>query len=731
MTALCLLLSIKTITGQTSGKVIDTLKKRQDTTVLKSVTVVGKKPLIERQIDRTVVNVDAFIGNAGSTALDVLEKSPGVQVENNGTISLRGKSGVLILIDDKPTYLSGAELAGYLRSLPADQLDKIEIMTHPPARYDAEGNAGVILIRTKRNKRPGLNGSINLTYGQGIYWRYTNSASLSYRTGKFNIITNLGHSRENGFNDLYINRRYKNNDGSIRSYFNQHSFIKRKFIPSNLKLAIDYEVSRKSTIGLMFNGVKNFGASSVDNISHLLNAMQKPDSTVTALNHQEDRFKSGSINFNYRYQIDTAGRVLTIDIDHARYAMRSDQLFRNASFDPDQHPKTSDTLSGYLPSDISIYSFKADYTHPFRGKGKLEAGIKSSQIRTDNVANYYNLIHNIPSADLDKSNHFIYREQIHAVYLNTNKEFGKFGLQLGLRAEHTALKGHQLGNSAKPDSSFTRNFTNLFPTFYLSYKPDSAEKHVLSFSYSKRISRPNFNNLNPFVAPLDKFTQYVGNPYLKPVFSHNATLAYTFRKKLTLSYFYNYHKDAIVETIELQGTTFISRPNNFGKGVETGFSVDATLNPSKWWTINFYSEYQRRSYKTLLYNMPIDTSGFFGMAQMNHQWSLPKDWSLELFAFYIGKRLNRQFVLGEFWAMNIGIQKKILDKKGSLKLNLPDAFYTRVNKGLINNLKNGAGDYHNMGDSRQLRLTFSYSFGKSGSNNTRKTGAEAEAGRVQ
>lgn len=702
-----------------------------DTSLLQSVTVTGKKPMIERLADRTVVNVDAFIGNAGATALDVLEKSPGVQVDNNGTISLRGKSGVMILIDDKPTYLSGAELAGYLRSLPADQLDKIEIMTNPPANYDAAGNAGVIVIRIKKNKRQGLNGNISLTYGQGVYWRTTNNASLNYRYKKINLFTNFGFSRENGFNDLFIYRTYKNNDGSIRSFFNQNSFIRRKNNPFNSRLGVDYYLSPKTTFGLVLNGMHTSSSSNIHNISNLLNAKQSPDSIITALNDQQDRFRNGSINLNYRYQFDTLGQVLTIDADHVRYELNADQLFRNASFHANYQPKTSDTLRGHLPSDISIYSIKADYTYPLANKGKLEGGIKSATIKTDNVAVYDLFASGVPVPDLDKSNHFIYREQIHAAYLNINKEYRKFGIQLGLRAEHTISKGHQLGNSAKPDSAFTRSYTNFFPTFYLSFKPGADGNHRWVLSYGKRIARPYFKDLNPFVAPLDKFTVYVGNPYLKPVFSHNTSLAYTYKSIVTGTVYYNYQKDAIVETIELQGTTFISRPNNFGRGIEAGINLDATLEPFSWWRLNLFGEYQLRSYKTILYTQQVDTSAFYGAAVLNNQWTLPKDWSLELYTLYVGKRLARQFVLGEFWTMNVGIQKKVLNKKGSVKLNLLDVFYTRVNKGVINNLQNGESNYHNMGDSRQLRITFSYAFGKTRAQRSRSTGAETEQGRVQ
>lgn len=706
--------------------------QRLDAGMLQEVTVTGKRPFIERQIDRTVMNVDALISNAGTTALEVLEKAPGVLVDNEGNISLRGKSGVLILIDDKPTYLSGASLAGYLKSLSSDQLDKIEIMTNPPAKYDAAGNAGVINIKTKKIKKKGFNGNLNTTFGQGAYWRSNNSLNLNYRRNDLNVFGNFGWNKDNGFNDLMIERRYKNPDGSIKSSFLQNSFIRRINHSYSGKLGMDYSINKKTTVGFVFNGVRNTSIQKINNTSQLRNAAQALDSIITANNDQQELFRSGSINLNYRHQYDSTGRELTMDADYVNYSIHSDQLFRNGSFYANNTVKSRDTLSGALPSGINIYSFKADYTYPLKGKASLAGGIKTSYIKTDNIAGYFSIVNNAELPDYEKSNHFLYNEHINAAYINFKKEYKKIGMQFGLRAEHTLSEGHQLGNSVKPDSAFKRNYTNLFPTVYFSYKPDTGNRHQFVLSYGKRINRPYFKDLNPFVMPLDKFTNYLGNPFLTPMFSHNFSLSHTYKNVMTTTAFFNYTKDAIAETIELQGAKFISRPNNIGQGKEMGFSTDFTLHPTKWWTSIWFGEVQFRHYKGPLYTTFLDTSAFFGIAHVTNQFQFKKGWSFEVFGLYVGKRLARQFVLGEFWAVNIGAQKKILKDKGSLKLNVPDLFYSRVNKGIINNLQNGEGNYHNMGDSRQVRLTFSYSFGKSGdSPRKRGTGAESEQSRVQ
>lgn len=699
---------------------------------LKDVTVTGRKPLIETRLDRTIVNVDALISNAGTSALDVLEKSPGVLVDQDGNISLMGKSGVTIFIDDKPTYLSGNDLAAYLRSLPSGTLEAIELMPIPPAKYDAAGNAGVINIRTKKLKRRGFNGNISTAYQQGVYPRSFNSLNLNIRNNNFNYFLSAGYNYNSNFSDLLIERSYTNDDGSPKSGFSQFSFIRRQDRSPSLKAGIDYYMDKYTTIGITLNGISRRFRGLVSNNSFLYDPSHKLDSIVTADNQDKRALDRGGVNLNYRRQYGNTGRELAIDLDYIHNSSEATQLFKNASFYADSTPKTRDDLHGRIPSGINIYGAKADYTHPLTKDLRFETGVKTSYISTDNKADYEVTIGNITTPDYDKTNHFIYHENINAAYINIRNEAGKVSMQAGLRIENTVMKGEQLGNAVKQDSSFKRNYTNLFPTVYLSYKTDSSATHQFVLAYSKRIERPGFNDLNPFISPLDKFMFYVGNPFIQPVISHSLDLSWIYRSMITGKVNYSHYKGEIGETIEVRGDRFYSRPANVGKSDYLSFSVNADLQPFKWASVHWFGIAEYCRFNADLYGNPLNVDGVNYVTNITLQAKLSKGWNAELTGMYRSDITTQQFVLGDYWIMGCALEKKILGGKGSLKLAVNDLFYSRLNYGDINFLTNARGKYRNKADTRVAGLTFTYNFGKSYEKRSRSAGgADAEQQRIR
>ena len=359
------------------------LAARKDTE-LETVSIVAKLPLIERKIDRTVVNVDAMITVAGGSALDALEKSPGVFVDQNGNIQLKGQ-GVMVLIDDKPTYMSGTDLENYLRSIPASTLKQIELMTNPPAKYDAAGNGGVINIKTKKNNIQGFNGSLTLNYGQGRYGKSYNSLNINYRRNKFNLFTNLSGGGRETFQDLYIDRIYLEEDESPQSYFGQRSYIKRKTRFGNAKVGMDYYVSDKTTVGLVLSGSASPSDNHTANIAEVQNAVQALTSSVVADNSQKVNFRNASVNFNVRHEFDSTGRSLTFDADALKYASDEDHLFKNFVYTPTNFLTYEDQLDGALGSDIQILSLKTDYSHPLKNGLTLGTWLKTIFTKTDNA----------------------------------------------------------------------------------------------------------------------------------------------------------------------------------------------------------------------------------------------------------------------------------------------------------------------------------------------------------
>ncbi|MFN8395543.1 MAG: outer membrane beta-barrel protein [Bacteroidia bacterium] len=700
-------------------------------TKLQTVDIVAKLPLVEQKIDRTVVNVDAMISAAGGTAMDALERSPGVKVDQNGNISLKGKTGVVVFIDDKPTYLSGDDLANYLRSLPASTLKSIEIMTNPPAKYDAAGNAGILNIKTKKNNVEGFNGAFSVNYGQGRLPKSNNSLSLNYRHNKLNISSNFGGGYRTGFQDLFISRAYYQGFGMPSSYFRQRSYIEKRIPMGNGKVSVDYYASEKTTIGVVLTSGASLRNEHTDNVARVLDGDEVPLSRVTADNTIEALWRNAGANLNLRHTFDSLGRTLTVDADIIRYANDEQHLFKNTVMHPMGDTTYTDQLNGTLPSDIRIVAFKSDYEHPFRNGLKISSGIKASFTHTDNAVEYIRTVGAVSEVDNTISNHFIYDERILAAYVNASREWKRFGAQIGLRGESTRSFGNQLGNEWQPASTFNRKYDNLFPTAFLSYKLDSAANHQLNFSYGKRIDRPFFQDLNPFLSPLDKFTFYSGNPYLKPSFAQNLSLTYTYKGMASVSLNYGQSRGEINETLEIINRIYYSRPGNIGSSEIINISANAQIPVTKWWTANLYAESGRTHYVSKLYNQKLDASGIYGFGQFTNLFQFGKGWSGEFSGEYMSQFVSAQVTTQGVGFLTLGAKKLVLKDKGAIKLSISDVLYTRHFRGIINNLQNTIASYHSPIDSRVIAATFSYRFGKNLGEQRRHEGGSADSGEGQ
>jgi iron complex outermembrane recepter protein len=697
---------------------------------LKEVTVVSKKPFIERKADRTVLNVDASISNTGSTALEVLEKAPGVTVDKDGNISLKGKQGVMIMVDGKQTYLSGPELTNMLRNMSSNQLDQIEIMTNPSAKYDAAGRSGIINIKTKKNKQKGFNGSASTAYTQGIYSRTSNSLNLNYKNGKVNLFSTLSANYRNNFQELDIYRRYTNTDKSTKAIFEQNSFQTRHGGNYNAKLGADFYVSKKTTIGVVLSGITNPQAQNAENTSYLKSNNGIVDSIVQAISSEHSKWKNGSVNFNLRHVFDSTGRELTVDADYLSYNATKDQRFYNTSYTPLWALKTSDILLGELPSAIKIYSAKMDYIHPLKKGAKIEAGLKSSFVETDNTAGYYSLVGSTKTPDYEKTNRFDYKENINAAYLNYNKEMKKWSIQTGLRLENTNYEGNQFGNPTKPDSAFKRSYTSLFPTLFVGYNP--TEKNQFSFSYGRRINRPDYEDLNPFLFFLDKYTYGAGNPFLKPMYSHVLEASHTYKQMFTTTLNYSYTKDLFNEVFRQKDFATIVSQGNYGSMEDASISFNAQVPVVKVWNANIYTEAKYNRFKGLLNGDDVDVSATTFLVNVNNQFKFKKGWSAEVSGWYRTKGIEGQLLIKSLGQLTTGVQKQVIKNKGTLKLNVNDVLKTRNPRGEIN-FQNTEARFRQYSDNRTVTLSFSYRFGKpiKGIQKRKTGGAGTEQNRVK
>ncbi len=698
-----------TINNDTLSIILPILQLIRINKSLSAVTVTSKKMFIQRKIDRTVINVDAAVTNAGTTAMDVLEKSPGITIDKDGNISLKGKQSVLVMLDGKPSYLSAADLANLLRSMSSANLDQIEIMTNPSSKYDAAGNSGIINIKTKKNKQNGFNGSVNLAYGQGVYGKTNNSLNLNYRDGKFNLFSTLSINHRNNFQQLDINRIYKNSDQSVNAIFSQNGKFLRNNGNNSLKIGADYYASKKTTIGVVLTGFNNNENQHNLTTSYLKNASNQLDSTVVSTSTELGAWKNGSINLNLRHQFDSTGREFTMDADYVNYNSTKNQPFNNTVYLSNGAISSSGQLFGNLPSLINIYSAKADYTHPLKSGLKLETGVKASFVNTDNIAGYFNIINDVKVPDYEKTNRFKYKENINAAYINASKEIKKWGFQAGLRIENTNYTGNQFGNPQKPDSSFKKSYVGLFPTMFVTYTAN--KKNQFSFSYGRRINRPAYEDLNPFLFYLDKYTYAEGNPFLRPSYANVLEVAHTYNQWFTTTLNYAHTKDLFNEMFEQRGFATVVKQGNFASADNVSLSINAQKKVTKIWTAIIYGEGNYSKYTGLTYGSSNKTSGTTFLINITNQFKFNNGWSAELSGFYRTKGIEGQISISSLSQINAGVQKEILKKKGTLKLNIKDAFFSMIQNGKIN-LLNTDASFHQYNDSRVMTVSFAYRFGK-------------------
>ena len=693
------------------------------------VTVVAKKPFIERKLDRTIINVESSITSAGSTAMEVLEKSPGVAVDKDGKISLKGKQGVIILIDGKQTYMGAQDLANYLQSMPASNLEQIELLPNPSAKYDASGNSGVINIKTKRNKQKGFNGSIKNTLAFGKYPRTFNTLNLNYKNGKFNVFSSIGVNYRKNFQVLTINRKYMDNSGTTNAIFDQSAdFIKTNY-NKTARLGVDFFASKKTTIGVLATGYLTTGTQDGTNTSFLKDGAGTVNSILSSTNEEKKNFKNGGLNVNLRHTFDSTGREISVDIDALKYKSMQHQFFNSQNYTPLWVKQSSEDLKADLPATINVYSAKVDYIHPFKNGLKMETGIKTSFVNTDNLAGYFNIINDVTQVDNEKTNHFKYNENINAGYVNFSKEYKKWSLQTGLRLENTNYKGNQFGNPIKADSSFKKSYTGLFPTMFAGYKLNS--KNEFGFSYGRRISRPDYESLNPFIFFIDKYTYEAGNPFLKPMYANVFELSHTYNKFLTSNLNYTHSKDMFNEYFEQSGYATIVKENNYGNIYDISLSLNAEIKPAKWWTLMPYAEFNYNAVNSQLNGFTLKTNGTGFNTNMNNQFTFNKGWSAELSGFYRSKMNRGQFNIGEVKQLSTGVSKQIFKKKGSVKFYLSDIFNSGNQKGVIN-IQNTVASFTQKRDNRTAGVTFNYKFGKPLKMQQRKSGgASAEESRIK
>lgn len=711
----------------TKDMVLEPINMNAGSVSLDEVVVTATKPIMEVKADKLVLNVAGSVLASGDDALSLLRKTPGVLVDNNENISLLGKSGLVIYIDGKPSPLTATELANMLKNMSSNDIESIEIISNPSAKYEAQGTAGIINIKRKKLSKDGLNGSANATVRQGETFAFNTGLNLNYRNEKFNIFGNAGYfdSNNSNYNDFY---RTQNDLG-----FHTYNTSKHNSVGYNGKISADYYLSKKSTIGVivdhqeddfLMNNISttkmgNFEFTQIDSL--LINdAINKADT------------KNSNVNVNYYYD---GGNETTFNVDAnmGRFTRNNNSYTPNLYTTADRSIITSkfETRS-ITPTNIDIVSLKMDFERKL-WQGKISGGLKSAMVATDNTFNFYNIEGSEEMLNPNLSNRFKYDEWVNAAYINYAIQIKKIGINAGLRVENSKTKGDLIAMNPINDKLVERNYTDFFPSLGLSYSP--SEKHSFQASYGRRINRPNYQDLNPFELQLDQLTFEKGNAFLNPEYTNNIQLTHTYAYKLTTTLSYSHTSDVITRLVDTSGLkgSFITWDNiAYRKIYSVGFSAPISIS-DKWSTFTNWNGIHTRNNaqfddgKTINLNV----SSF----NMYHQqsYNFPKGWSAEISGWYSSPSIwEGTFKMNAMWSAGAGVSKKFAGDKGKVTLNFDDIFKSNIWSG-----ESSFGglnmDVSGGWDSRRVRLSVNYSFGKQSKSPERKrnTGTEDEQNRIK
>jgi iron complex outermembrane recepter protein len=695
---------------------------------LKEVTVVTKKPMIEVKADKTVFNVEASINAAGSNALELLQKSPGVQVDNNDNISMKGKTGVKVYIDGKMMQLDTKDLAAYLKSINSNDIEAIEMISNPSAKYDASGNAGIVNIRLKKNKKFGTNGSLTTGFVQGITLKGNGSVNLNYRDKKINVFGNVGGNIGSYENTIKLYRIQKDTlyDQKTEMHSNDRSV--------NIKGGADYFVNDRNTIGFMVTS--NFSKnewSSKGTTGVYYNPSGEFIKNLEAFNTVPGKRTNANFNVNYRYA-DTSGREINFDADYGLFRGTGNSYQPNYYYGSENDFLYSIVNRNYTPTDIDIYTAKVDAEQKL-GKGKLGYGAKFSYVTTKNTFDFFtDTALNQPKYILEKSNSFKYTENVNAAYVNYQQQLNdKWSIQTGLRLEQTNSEGKltRADGQKQPDDNVKRDYLNLFPSAALTWNIN--QRHSLNLTYSRRIDRPTYQDLNPFENKLDELTYQKGNAFLRPQYTDNVELTHTFLGFINTTAGYSHVSDYATEVTDTTGNATYVQQQNLATQQILSFNIGAPTQIKKWWNgyANFWFNYQM--FRGAIGGKEVKTDIPMYGAYLQQSFTLGKDYTAEISGWYSGPS-----VWGATWktkpqgGADIGLQKQLFDKKASVKISYTDIFHTMpwsATSDFGGLYIKGSGNW----ESQTFRINFTWRFGSSQikSSRERKTGLESEAKRIK
>lgn len=681
------------------------LEVQEEMSSLEEVTVKSSRPDVIIEADRTIVNVEGTVMAEGNTALDVIGRSPGVYVDADGNINLNGRSGVIVLIDDRQTYMSAEDLANFLRAMPADNIKSIEVINNPPARFDAEGAAGVLNLKLKKNTYNGTNGNIQIgNQYNGLYAPF-GGATINIKRGKWTSNASLNYNEWSRCSDLDIFRRFQLENGL--SEFDQTARL--KLIRKNLFFSggADYEINQKHSVGINVQASNQDGTEDGNSLTHISNPGSTDINNLEAINDSESDNQRIFTNLHYVGKLDTLGTKISADIDFTIMEASSRGLLSNQYWvnedlsNPDKDRILTDNNMRY-----SIVTAKTDFTKPF-GKGKiLETGLKGSWVKSDNLLGIQRSVEEEPYSPDPNSNHFIYNENVLAAYASYKSPISeKLDFQLGLRAEFSDITG----NSVTTNQVNTQEYLDLFPSFYLQHKV--SDKYSITYNVNRRITRPYYRLLNPFVFYIDPLTTEEGNPQLKPQYANNFEMSHAIKGIYQFTLSYSRTTDAFGQVMiqEEETRKSILQMQNYDKQEDFGLRMMIPVDITKWWSASNMIHVFHKKYYTLLGTELLNNSQLSYMGRTQHTITLPKGFKMEIVGMYMSPFIDGQIKIQGLGWMDAGVTKTFKDDKFSLTVNGTDLFRTQRFKGNISFDKINT-DIRQYNNNQGIRVTFRWKF---------------------
>ncbi|HAF33843.1 MAG TPA: TonB-dependent receptor, partial [Sphingobacterium sp.] len=692
---------------------------------LQEVAVEGKRPMVESKPGKLVLNVENSPLAAGNNALDIVQRAPGVSLDNNNNLQLMGQSGVSVTIDGRQTYMSGEQLVNFLKSTDGNQIKSVEVITTRAAKDDAEGAVGTINIVLKKNRMEGFNGTFNMTAGRGEKFRGNSSLSLNYKKNNTTVFGSYAYSDEKSHRKLLLDRVIQNK--GEKTYFKQRSILDEKEQNHSYRFGVEQRTSARNTLTVQFNGSNNIEYNDNDSKTNVGKSFTTLDSLLISTSQFKELFDRYSANLNNEFRIDSNGRKLTLDLDWSKFKSSKRVGYNNQYFDGQMNAITPEEIQrSRMPIGIDIYVAKLDYEQPLSKVSKLEMGAKYSNVTSDNDLTFEDFLNNSWINNEKRTNHFVYKEQIAAGYIDYNNTIGKWGLKVGARGEYTFSDG----NSLTLNKQVKRNYFKLFPNANLTYTLH--ENHILSLGYARKITRPNYRQLNPFDYFIDKLTFERGNPYLNPQFSNEFTLNYTLMQRYNVTLGINDVRDAIVESMGQDSVlkqTWVIR-ENLGKNLTAYLNLNIPVTVSKIWSMNNNITGIHFNFDGMVSGYPLKRTSFLLQATSMHNLKLAKSLSANVNLRYFSPFNYNVYDMKARWDMEVGATKTFKDQRSSLKLAVSDLFNTGNQ-----NLKTNFGDFDSSirqyQDRRVVRLTYSYKFGNLKNNYRKKDTSNEEKERAQ